>query len=282
MTLGRTSAGKIKIKTDGTAGLRAVECACCNPPILCSLFPAWNYQAYFDNNNSLPNEIYIGGKRSFTSTQIISVVANAEPIPTKLWGSVNNGTLLSRNGTNYGDTTNGAILEQEGNTYTWAIYKNGVRSTAESLVDGINRHDNFATSYNVSMDYFEPLQPANYNVYRISCVEWSPLVYAPDAFAGCVDTFPSWFAIPPSEPWTGGNFISHTYAPINPYLSLLGYGGGVLYSYFDSPDSSECGGTQLYGFYTGYATFPLLKNNSDAGITGEWGMGLGDVAAIVS
>ena len=31
MTLGRTSAGKIKIKTDGTAGLRAVECACCGP-----------------------------------------------------------------------------------------------------------------------------------------------------------------------------------------------------------------------------------------------------------
>ena len=29
MTLGRTSAGKIKIKTDGAAGLRAVECACC-------------------------------------------------------------------------------------------------------------------------------------------------------------------------------------------------------------------------------------------------------------
>lgn len=30
MTLGRTSSGAIKIKTDG--GLRAVECACCNPP----------------------------------------------------------------------------------------------------------------------------------------------------------------------------------------------------------------------------------------------------------
>ena len=30
MTLGRTE-GLIKIKTDGTAGLRAVECACCNP-----------------------------------------------------------------------------------------------------------------------------------------------------------------------------------------------------------------------------------------------------------
>ena len=31
MTLGRTSDNKIKIKTDGTAGLRAVECGCCGP-----------------------------------------------------------------------------------------------------------------------------------------------------------------------------------------------------------------------------------------------------------
>ena len=31
MTLGRTSEGKIKIKTDGDAGLRAVECGCCGP-----------------------------------------------------------------------------------------------------------------------------------------------------------------------------------------------------------------------------------------------------------
>jgi hypothetical protein len=31
MTLGRTSSNAIKIKTDGTAGLRAVECACCGP-----------------------------------------------------------------------------------------------------------------------------------------------------------------------------------------------------------------------------------------------------------
>ena len=30
MTLGRTSANKIKIKTDGEAGLRAVSCGCCN------------------------------------------------------------------------------------------------------------------------------------------------------------------------------------------------------------------------------------------------------------
>jgi hypothetical protein len=31
MTLGRTPAGAIKIKTDSPKGLRAVECACCNP-----------------------------------------------------------------------------------------------------------------------------------------------------------------------------------------------------------------------------------------------------------
>ena len=34
MTLGRTSSGAIKIKTDG--GLRAVSCACCAPPCNCN------------------------------------------------------------------------------------------------------------------------------------------------------------------------------------------------------------------------------------------------------
>jgi hypothetical protein len=287
MVLGLSSSGAIKIKTDEEGGgLRAVECACCNPPIPCNLYPASNYQTYFENNNSLPNEIYIGGTRSFQSTQITSVVENAPAIPAKLWGAVNGGLLLNRNATSYGDITNGAILEQEGNIYTWAIYKNGVRSTAGSLVDGINRHDNFATSYNVSMDYFYPLQPANYNIYRISCVEWSPLVYAPYAFWGCVDTFPSWFVIPPSEPWTGGNFIYHTYPQVNPTIYLGGYGGGYggggLPTYSDSPESSECGGTQPYGFFRTLVPSPLLKNNADAGITGEWGTGGGDVVAIVS
>ena len=34
MTLGRSSTGAIKIKTDG--GLRAVECECCSPPCNCN------------------------------------------------------------------------------------------------------------------------------------------------------------------------------------------------------------------------------------------------------
>ena len=40
MTLGRTSSGAIKIKTDGEAGLRAVSCACCNPCDGCTTFRA--------------------------------------------------------------------------------------------------------------------------------------------------------------------------------------------------------------------------------------------------
>ena len=45
MTLGRTSSGAIKIKTDG--GLRAVECACCGPTDPCRDCPPvlgdWNF-----------------------------------------------------------------------------------------------------------------------------------------------------------------------------------------------------------------------------------------------
>jgi len=37
MTLGRTDKGAIKIKTDDPLGLRAVNCACCNP---CGLLPS--------------------------------------------------------------------------------------------------------------------------------------------------------------------------------------------------------------------------------------------------
>jgi hypothetical protein len=39
MTLGRTSDNKLKIKTDGEAGLRAVSCACCTPGLSCGECP---------------------------------------------------------------------------------------------------------------------------------------------------------------------------------------------------------------------------------------------------
>ncbi len=52
--IGRT-ANAIKIKTDGTLGLRAVNCACCEPPLPCG--PGYYYDMfgaliYADKNNS--------------------------------------------------------------------------------------------------------------------------------------------------------------------------------------------------------------------------------------
>jgi hypothetical protein len=54
MTLGRTSAGKIKIKTDGTAGLRAVECACCEGK-------CWIQKLYDSGVRSITLDYFGGG-----------------------------------------------------------------------------------------------------------------------------------------------------------------------------------------------------------------------------
>ena len=59
MTLGRTDKGAIKIKTDGTLGLRAVNCACCgecdpcyevslNKPLLATIKSATSVSATFN------------------------------------------------------------------------------------------------------------------------------------------------------------------------------------------------------------------------------------------
>jgi len=53
MILGRTPAGLIKTKTDG--GLRAVNCACCESPLLCGpgyYFDMFGAFIYADKNNS--------------------------------------------------------------------------------------------------------------------------------------------------------------------------------------------------------------------------------------
>jgi hypothetical protein len=52
MTLGRTSSNAIKIKTDGTAGLRAVECACCGPIDPCLQCPPVNKNFNFSVSSS--------------------------------------------------------------------------------------------------------------------------------------------------------------------------------------------------------------------------------------
>jgi hypothetical protein len=56
------------------------------------------------------------------------------------------GTLFSRSGTNYGNTTNGVILE--GNV--WAKYQNGIRSQRNCLIQG-GVVDEFADTYTFSV-----------------------------------------------------------------------------------------------------------------------------------
>jgi hypothetical protein len=52
------------------------------------------------------------------------------------------GTTLQKNGTGYGNSTNGVNLEGE----KWAVYRNGTRSEANHLLSG-GRNDFFADQY---------------------------------------------------------------------------------------------------------------------------------------
>ena len=79
MTLGRTAAGKIKIKTDGDAGLRAVECACCNPgpcggcPLLDNVLSATSYSLSYSISN-VPSNYFGSGAPCLTmENEIITI-----------------------------------------------------------------------------------------------------------------------------------------------------------------------------------------------------------------
>lgn len=54
---------------------------------------------------------------------------------------------LSKSGSQYGNTTNGVILEDG----KWAVYKGGVRTTQSCLISG-NVADQFAAQYHISWD----------------------------------------------------------------------------------------------------------------------------------
>ena len=96
MTLGLTSSGAVKIKTDD-GGLRAVNCACCVPPVICG--PGYYYDMfgayrYFDKENSYEiskskyNLVQAGGtfngsasiSINFSSKLNCSFSANSDPI----------------------------------------------------------------------------------------------------------------------------------------------------------------------------------------------------------
>jgi hypothetical protein len=219
MTLGRSSSGAIKVKADGAAGLRAVECACCGPT--CNFFPSSFSYIYLQYNDSLPNEIYIGGSRIFLNQVVTHVIPNGPNVNRTIWGGITGGTLMTRNGTSYGNTTNGVILELENGNYTWAIYKNGIRSTSNYLIDGITRHDNFPSSYSVNVQQefascqntfigisndYDGLVPSPYIIYRDGCNSWSPSFYTTDLFyyrdstGATSGSKPDWFSEPTVDP----------------------------------------------------------------------------------
>ena len=95
MTLGRTSAGKIKIKTDSIAGLRAVECRCCCngmfkqigvdiqiPKLAISFPPITSFQGYpwypIYTTVELPSDVGIAG--SYGAMSMV-VFLNSENAP---------------------------------------------------------------------------------------------------------------------------------------------------------------------------------------------------------
>ena len=99
---------------------------------------------------------------------------------------------LSKSGTDYGNTTNGVILESG----VWAKYIGGVRTTQACLIDGDGNltpgnnsvEDQFEPAYEVSNQYI-PNWPDNQPIVvtRYSKCQWAytdPLYYVGEGFTG--------------------------------------------------------------------------------------------------
>ena len=294
------------------------NCACCPPTPCdgcepCNLFPASAFQKYLDNGQNLPPEIYFGGTRQFNDSQYVSALAGGPPLDVKTWGGVTGGTLVSRSGLGYGNTTNGVFLEPidpefPSAGYTWAVYKAGQRSVADYLIDGTTRHDNFASTYAVSLlnssDFagLNPPMTSSYTITRVSCGTWKQLRYLPDMQLGC-DLKPSWLVFPSDSD-------SITFIKENPFFGIGSDGGrGAGATYYTSinrqgpgvwvPESSftdedgntyttggycnggggncECGQVYYQILYTlplapGFNVEPAPTNYTGTGIAGEWGV----------
>ena len=90
-------------------------CACCEQPDPCGLYPAQELFDQFYSPSDLPDAVTVDG------------------------------VSYARNGTSYGDTINGVLLEEN----VWAKYKNSVRSARPALLQkGVK--DQFANAYTVT------------------------------------------------------------------------------------------------------------------------------------
>jgi hypothetical protein len=253
-----------------------VECQARVPCATCGLYEAYYFDSYTENPNSLPDSIYFGGTRSYTAGQALGLIPNDPPINVTLWGGVTGGTLLSRSGISYGDTTNGAIIEIVNGVRWWAIYNNSVRSLSVNLIDGVHRHDAFPSSYQVS-------GPDSYTVYRTSCVDWNPLRFGGYCYAafGCLSSLPSWFTKPSSAyvdyGALGPGFSLGFNGTTGRTTSILGVGESITtyYAEYDVGTHDVCGewGSSLLYTLCTLSTGWRSKDNNNTGIAGSWDEG---------
>jgi len=124
----------IKLQPSGAVVIKEgkVACSCCE---VCCPYPAQLLVIQSYSSSDLPDAVTVDG------------------------------VSYARNGTSYGDTTNGVLLE--GNV--WVKYKNGVRSPRPCLIQG-GVEDQFADTYTVSG---EPL--GSVTLTRVSLCLWTGL-----------------------------------------------------------------------------------------------------------
>ena len=124
----------IKLQPSGAVVIKEgkVACSCCE---VCCPYPAQLLVIQSYSSSDLPDAVTVDG------------------------------VSYARNGTSYGDTTNGVLLE--GNV--WVKYKNGVRSPRPCLIQG-GVEDQFADSYMITPNVGDSASPTV--VTRISLCLW--------------------------------------------------------------------------------------------------------------
>lgn len=264
------------------------SCECCPPTVCdgceqpCNLFPASLYEKYIENPDNLPPEIYLGGQRQYSDQQAVGYLFDNE-VTARVWGGVTGGQLVSRAGIGYGDLifygdpTNGVFLEPIDSEnlsagYTWAVYRGGVRSTAEFLIDGINRHDAFASSYSVTADvpFLDEDHPyagdGQFTIHRVGCGTWDELKYVNTGYYLC-DENPDPFG--PSGFITTSNPAFYLGGMSEDGLVYTGAGGGGNWS-TTATVHIDC--SQAAWVATRYVLIPgtALNGPWGTGIQGDW------------
>jgi len=133
MTIGRTTAGAIKIKTD-SPGLRAVNCACCGGGGSCCMYSAQGLYDGVYSVDDLPDSIIVDGVTLQKGVYIYGESALEPEISGAFYGSPNE---------EFYETT---IKLSQG---TWYPGQGVSRDSADCLINN-DWHDEFANSYTIT------------------------------------------------------------------------------------------------------------------------------------